>query len=417
MGFSLLDKFLTWLIRYGQLTVTDHRGRVHVYGTVDTMVPVAIRLNDSGVALTLALRPDLAFGEAYMDGRFTIERGNVRDLIALLMRNLQATGGSLPADRIMRHFRPLMLKLQQANSARRSRQNVAHHYDLSDQLYDLFLDPDRQYSCGYFRTPTTSLEQAQLDKKRHIAAKLLLKRGQRVLEIGSGWGGLALFLAEHYGVEVTGLTLSTEQHAYATERARRAGLSNRVQFKLLDYRAETGSYDRIVSVGMFEHVGVTNYDTFFRTVHKLLVPDGVALLHSIGRADGPGLTNSWLRKYIFPGGYSPALSEVLPSVERAALWATDIEILRMHYAWTLRAWLENFEKNRAQIAKLYDERFCRMWEFYLAACEANFEYWGGMVFQIQMAKDQNAVPFTRDYMVAEETRLLEQASGSSARSA
>ncbi|MDB5366313.1 MAG: cyclopropane-fatty-acyl-phospholipid synthase [Rhodospirillales bacterium] len=417
MGPALLHAFLTRLIRQGRLTVTDHRGRVREYGAPDDSVPVAIRLTDSRVALALALRPDLAFGEAYMDGRFVIERGTARDLIRLLMRNLQVTGGSLPADRLARYFRPLMLKLHQANSARRSRRNVAHHYDLSDELYDLFLDPDRQYSCAYFRTLSTPLEVAQLDKKRHIASKLLLKRGQRVLDIGSGWGGLALFLAEHYGVEVTGLTLSTEQHAYATERARRAGLSGRAQFKLQDYREETGQYDRIVSVGMFEHVGVTQYDTFFQTVHRLLPSDGVALLHSIGRADGPGLTNSWLRKYIFPGGYSPALSEVLPSVERAGLWATDVEILRMHYAWTLREWQVRFANNRDQIAKLYDERFCRMWEFYLAASEANFEYWSGMVFQIQLAREQHAVPFTRDYMVAEETRLLEQASGSSARSA
>jgi cyclopropane-fatty-acyl-phospholipid synthase len=417
MGVALLNAFLTRLICQGRLTVIDHRGRSRDYGTADDTVPVVIRLTDSGVALALALRPDIAFGEAYMDGRLVIERGTVRDLIALLMRNLQATGGALPIDRLARHFRPLMLKLHQANSARRSRRNVAHHYDLSDELYELFLDADRQYSCAYFRTPETPLEIAQLDKKRHIASKLLLKRGHRVLDIGSGWGGLALFLAEHYAVEVTGLTLSTEQHAYATERARRAGLSGRVPFKLQDYREETGEYDRIVSVGMFEHVGVTQYDTFFRTVHRLLAPDGVALLHSIGRADGPGLTNSWLRKYIFPGGYSPALSEVLPSLERARLWATDVEILRMHYAWTLREWQKRFEGNRDKIAKLYDERFCRMWEFYLAACEANFEYWAGMVFQIQIARDQHAVPFTRDYMVAEETRLLELASGSSARSA
>jgi cyclopropane-fatty-acyl-phospholipid synthase len=417
MGPALLSAFLTGLVRHGQLVVTDHRGRKRAYGTPDNTPPVEIRLADAGIMLALALRPDLAFGEAYMDGRLVLEVGTVRDLMDLLMRNLQATGGTLPADRIARYFRPLMLKLQQANSARRSRQNVAHHYDLSDQLYELFLDPDRQYSCAYYRTPTTPLETAQLDKKRHIASKLLLKRGQRVLDIGSGWGGLALFLAEHYGVDVVGLTLSTEQHAYATECARRAGLSNRVRFELKDYRAETGRYDRIVSVGMFEHVGVTQYDMFFATVQRLLTDDGVALLHSIGRADGPGLTNAWLRKWIFPGGYSPALSEVLPSVERARLHATDIEILRMHYAWTLRDWQERFDKNRAQIAALYDERFCRMWEFYLAACESNFKYWDGMVFQIQLAKNLAAVPFTRDYMVAEETRLLEQAAGSTARSA
>jgi cyclopropane-fatty-acyl-phospholipid synthase len=411
MGITLLSAFLTRLISQGQLLVTDHRGRTRSFGKPDGTPPIEIRLTDSRVGLALALRPDLAFGEAYTDGRLVIERGTIRELIAFLMRNLQATGGELFTDRIARPFRPLLLKLHQANSARRSRRNVAHHYDLSDQLYELFLDPDRQYSCAYYHLPSAPLETAQLDKKRHIASKLLLKRGQRVLDIGSGWGGLALFLAEHYGVEVTGLTLSTEQHAYATERARRAGLANRVRFELRDYRAETGSYDRIVSVGMFEHVGVNQFDAFFQTVHRLLTNDGVALLHAIGRSDGPGLTNAWLRKYIFPGGYSPALSEVLPVIERSRLLTTDVEILRMHYAWTLRDWQTNFQKNRAQVAKLYDERFCRMWEFYLAACESNFEHWGGMVFQIQLAKSLNAVPFTRDYMVAEETRLLEQAVG------
>jgi cyclopropane-fatty-acyl-phospholipid synthase len=263
----------------------------------------------------------------------------------------------------------------------------------------LILDSDEQYSCAYFPDPHMSIDEAQAAKKRHIAAKLLLKPGMRVLDIGSGWGGLAFSLAETAGVDVTGLTLSREQLTVANERARALGLADRVRFHLRDYRAETGTYDRIVSVGMFEHVGVNHYRAFFETAKRLLAPDGVMLLHSIGRAGGPGRTNPWIRKYIFPGGYSPALSEVLPVIERAGLWATDIEVLRLHYALTLDRWQARFRANRAEIARLYDERFCRMFEFYLAGAEMDFLYLGGMVFQIQLTKSVGATPITRDYMV------------------
>jgi cyclopropane-fatty-acyl-phospholipid synthase len=290
-------------------------------------------------------------------------------------------------------------RLHQYNPVPRARRNVAHHYDLSDQLYELFLDRDRQYSCAYFNRPGEDLDAAQEDKKRHIAAKLLLRPGHKVLDIGSGWGGLALYLAAECGVDVTGLTLSREQHNVATRRAAAAGLGERVRFHLRDYREETGLYNRIVSVGMFEHVGVNQYSTYFQRLSDLLAPDGVALLHSIGRMDGPGTTNAWMRKYIFPGGYAPALSEVVPEAERTRLWITDIEILRLHYAETLRAWRGRFEQNRDRICELYDERFCRMWEMYLVGAELAFRRDGHMVFQMQLAKAVDTVPLTRDYLV------------------
>jgi cyclopropane-fatty-acyl-phospholipid synthase len=278
---------------------------------------------------------------------------------------------------------------------------VAHHYDLNDQLYDFFLDRDRQYSCAYFKTGDEPIEQAQLDKKRHIAAKLLLKPGQKVLDIGSGWGGMALFLSQQFGVDVTGVTLSKEQLAVSNRRALEGGLADHVKFKLLDYRQENGRYDRIVSVGMFEHVGSDHYIEYFRKVKALLKEDGVMLLHAIGRMEPPGGTNTWLKKYIFPGGYTPALSEVLTAIEKVGLWVTDIEVLRLHYARTLRHWRGRFNANRERIKQMagYDERFCRMWEFYLAGCEVAFRYMNQMVFQIQIARRVDAVPLTRNYMV------------------
>jgi cyclopropane-fatty-acyl-phospholipid synthase len=303
-----------------------------------------------------------------------------------------------PLARVYNFGQALLPGLHQYNPVRRAQANVAHHYDLSDQLYDLFLDRDRQYSCAYFTPRHDDLELAQQDKKRRLAAKLLLRSGERVLDIGSGWGGLALTLAEAGAGEVLGITLSQHQLGVARERARRRGLADRVRFELRDYREQTGTFDRIVSVGMFEHVGVRHYEEFFRAVQGLLSDDGVAVLHSIGRMDGPGATNPWIRKYIFPGGYSPALSEVLPVIERQGLWVTDIEILRLHYAETLRAWRRRFAANRAAIARLYDERFCRMWEFYLVGSELAFRRMGHLVFQIQLAKRQDAVPLTRDYI-------------------
>jgi cyclopropane-fatty-acyl-phospholipid synthase len=304
-------------------------------------------------------------------------------------------------------LRRLTKRLHQYNPIPRSRRNVAHHYDLSRELYETFLDADRQYSCAYFTKPGQDLETAQLRKKQHIAAKLHLEPGMRVLDIGCGWGGLGLYLAERLGAEVTGITLSTEQLALANARAAAAGLEASAQFHLRDYRHETGKFDRIVSVGMFEHVGVNHYGEFFRTVHDRLADDGVALLHTIGRRDGPGSTNPWLQKYIFPGGYSPSLSELSAAIERSGLWINDVEVLRLHYAETLRHWRLRFEANRAQVAALYDERFCRMWEFYLATSEVSFRHLDSVVFQLQLSKRRDAVPQTRNYQLDTERRLVE----------
>ena len=290
-------------------------------------------------------------------------------------------------------------RLAQFNPAGRARRNVAHHYDLNGRLYSLFLDRDRQYSCAYFPRGDETIDEAQVAKKRHIAAKLLLNRpGLTVLDIGCGWGGLALTLARDYGARVTGITLSTEQLAEAQARARAEGLEDRVTFELIDYRAMHRSFDRIVSVGMFEHVGVGHYRQFFEVLKRCLAPDGVALLHAIGRSDGPSSTNPWIAKYIFPGGYCPSLSEVFPAIEKTGLVATDMEILRLHYAETLRHWRRRFVANRDAIASIYDERFCRMWEFYLSGCELAFRREHHMVFQIQLTREQTAAPLTRDYV-------------------
>jgi cyclopropane-fatty-acyl-phospholipid synthase len=296
-------------------------------------------------------------------------------------------------------------KLQQFNLRPRAKRNVAHHYDLDGRLYALFLDSDRQYSCAYFENDDDALDDAQLAKKRHIAAKLLIERGQQVLDIGSGWGGLALYLAEICGARVTGITLSQEQLAAARGRANERALGDSVQFRLQDYRDVSGRYDRIVSVGMFEHVGVQFYDAYFGKIAEVLTEDGIALLHSIGRSGRPFYTNPWVAKYVFPGGYIPALSEVLPAIERAGLLVTDIEILRLHYAETLKAWRERFLAHRADVERLYDPRFVRMWEFYLASSEMAFREQNMMVFQIQLTKRQGVVPITRNYIPREEQRL------------
>jgi cyclopropane-fatty-acyl-phospholipid synthase len=368
---------------------------------------VTMKVHTWWTGVRLALRPRLAFGEAYMNSKLTVENGgDIYDLMDLIGRNISALDETFIV-RMSYRWQRLVRVFEQYNPIGKAQRNVAHHYDLNDQLYDFFLDRDRQYSCAYFKTGEESLEQAQDDKKRHIAAKLLLKPGQKVLDIGSGWGGMGLFLSREFGVDVTGVTLSKEQLAVSSRRALEGGLADRVRFKLLDYRQEPEKYDRIVSVGMFEHVGVAHYSEYFAKVKNLLAEDGVMLLHAIGRMEPPGGTNTWLRKYIFPGGYSPALSEVLAAIEKAGLWVTDIEVLRLHYAETLRHWRERFLTNRKKIKEMagLDDRFCRMWEFYLAGCEISFRYMNQMVFQIQIARRQDAVPLTRDYMVDAEQGL------------
>lgn len=390
-----LRGLLQRLIRTGTLTVIAPDSRAYVFGA--GAPSVTIRIRDWATIRRLFLNPDLAAGEAYMDGGLVVEHGSIYDFVALCCANLAGSGGHW-VQRTRALSRRVGRRLAQHNPVSVARANVAHHYDLSDTLYDLFLDADRQYSCAYYLSPDDTLERAQEQKKRHLASKLLLRPGQRVLDIGSGWGGLAVYLARVAGVDVTGVTLSTEQQRYASRRVEEAGLANQVRFLLKDYRHETGRYDRIVSVGMFEHVGVGHYLEYFEKLRDLLADDGIALIHTIGSADGPGAAHPWIRKYIFPGAYTPALSEVVPAVERAGLFVTDIEVLRLHYAETLKAWRQRFSANRDRIAAIYDQRFCRMWEFYLAGCEAGFRHSGLVNFQIQLGKRIDSAPLTRDYM-------------------
>lgn len=360
----------------------------------------------------LVFNPELYLGEAFMDGLITFEHGNIYEFLNIVLRD-SLNRKAPPWIRPLWFWRFMTRSLRQLNSAHRSRRNVAHHYDLSGELYDLFLDADRQYSCAYFEHPEATLEQAQLAKKRHIAAKLALAPGQRVLDVGSGWGGLGLYLASVEDIELVGVTLSEQQLEHSLMRAEKLGLKNKVEFRLQDYRDIDESFDRIVSVGMFEHVGVRHYNRFFGKLHELLADDGVAVVHSIGRSDGPAFTNPWIAKYIFPGGYIPAISEVVPSIEKNALWITDVEVLRNHYAETLRLWRRNFIRNWHKAREVYDERFCRMWEFYLAASETAFRHEGMMNFQIQMSKRQMTLPMARDYMYDQEARLrrLDEAAG------
>jgi cyclopropane-fatty-acyl-phospholipid synthase len=408
----LASHLLKALMTEGQLTVVAADGKRHVFAGRPGF-EVTVRLHDKTLHHRLLFNPKLALGEAYMEGTLTIENATLYELLDLLALNLTAYEAR-PSRRVTAGLRRAMRAIHTHNPIPRAHRNVAHHYDLSGALYDLFLDCDRQYSCAYFVDGTETLEQAQESKKLHLASKLLLEPGQKLLDIGSGWGGLALYLARFAGVDATGITLSSEQYKVANERARDNGLADHVRFHLRDYRAETGRYDRIVSVGMFEHVGPNYYGTFFAKVRDLLAEDGVALLHSIGRMESPGSTNPWLRKYIFPGGYTPALSEVLIAIERVGLWVTDIEILRLHYAETLAHWRRRFEANRERIRAIYDERFCRMWEFYLVGCEIAFRRLNQMVFQIQIAHRQEAVPLTRDYMFEFERAHRERAPAAAA---
>jgi cyclopropane-fatty-acyl-phospholipid synthase len=400
----LLSIFSSRFIRHGSFTVTTAAGNTYTFGD-GSGPPVAARFTNAKAQRAVLLNPELRLGEAYMDGTFVLERGSIADALAILLRQerIAPPTWTLP----WRLARYLFRRLQQFNPRFRARRNVAHHYDLDGRLYALFLDADQQYSCAYFEEPNQSLDDAQLAKKRHLAAKLRVEPGASVLDIGCGWGGLALYLAEVAGAHVTGITLSQEQYGRAQQRALERGRAKNAIFRLEDYRDVTGRFDRIVSVGMFEHVGVGFYDTFFRKGAQLLADDGVFLLHTIGRSGPPSVTNPWIAKYIFPGGYIPALSEVLTAIQYAGLMVTDVEIMQLHYAETLKAWRERFLAHREDVERLYDGRFVRMWEFYLASSEMAFRESDLVVFQIQMAKRKGVVPATRDYIGREEARLRE----------
>ncbi len=395
----LLDRVVT----SGNLIFIDADGRKHIFG--DNAGPeVVVRLQDKTVEWRIALDPGLAMAEAFMDGRLNLEQGNLYDFLEILIENTKRRYPPA-SSRMLDHMRYATRWIRQYNPVSRAARNASHHYDIPPEIYDLFLDPDWQYSCAYFAHPDVDLAEAQRAKKRHITAKLRVSPGQEVLDIGSGWGGLGLTLAKLANARVTGITLSNEQLRRARDRAKKMGLDGQVRFELRDYRKVEQQFDRIVSVGMFEHVGVNHYQEFFSKVCSLLRDDGVALLHSIGRSDVPGITNPFIEKYIFPGGYIPSFSEVIPAIERAGLIVSDIEILRLHYAHTLRAWRDAFMSRRDEAKRLMGERFCRMWEFYLAGSELAFRHQGLMVFQIQLIKQVDALPLTRDYMLEGERRL------------
>jgi cyclopropane-fatty-acyl-phospholipid synthase len=401
----LLSSLLRRFVRKGRLQVLDADGRTHLFEGTKDGPSLSLRIHDKRLHHKLFFNPELYVGEAYMDGQLTVEEGVLEDLFALYAVNQDSLYGhplTIPFNKLSNGLRAL----QQLNRLGKAQQNVAHHYDLSGELYDLFLDEDRQYSCAYFIDKNDSLETAQLNKKRRLAAKMCLEPGQKVLDIGSGWGGLGLYLAHIEDLDVTGVTLSKEQHARSNQRAKSQNLTDRVRFDLRDYRLVDGPFDRIVSVGMLEHVGLKHLQEYFQTIQNLLSDDGVAVVHCIGNMKVSEATSPWVRKSIFPGGYTPSLSEIMSAVERTRLWVADVEVLRVHYGITLQHWFDRFQNNRAKVAEIYDERFCRMWEFYLLAAKAQFTHGRKMVFQLQLTKRRASVPLTRYYMNDAEEGLI-----------
>ena len=403
----LLDKMLRKLIKTGELIVTDHDGKEYRYGSPDGRPAVRARLTDKGAAFHIAKDPRVGAGEAYMDGRLVIEQGDIRDLVLLIRENApwEKEGALAPKGPLRKVFATAVGRVDQVNWKSRSRRNAEHTYNLTRRLYELFLDEDRQYTCAYYTDTSNSLEQAQLDKKAHIAAKLNLKPGMKVLDIGCGWGGFALYLHRHYDVDVLGVALAPDQIAFCKERAEAEGVADRVKFELMDYRDVTGEFDRITSVGLIEHLGTPHYPGFYAHMHRLLKPDGVMFSHCCGRVGTPGTTDKWTRKYIFPGGYIPSLSEIVSEAERHRLIVTDVEALRFHYAHTLEEWYRRTNAAKDEIVALYDERFFRMWQFYLVGAEAAFRYGGMVNWQVQYVRRRDALPMTRDYMYEEERRL------------
>lgn len=395
-----LSKLLTHLVQAGTLTVTDAEGAIHSFGGKVPGPSAALKLSDPALYKSLFFNPELAAGEAYMNGTLSFPGSSLREFLTLVSVNQNRPSGKPTAlHRAIGAVSRKLKRFQQANPIGKAQENIAHHYDVGNDLYRLFLDEGLFYSCAYFENDDDTLEAAQRAKCRLIAAKMGLKPGQKILDIGCGWGGLAIYLAQMEDVHVTGVTLSGEQHALANERVKAAGVADRVRIELRDCRLLDQKFDRIVSVGMFEHVGVPRYGEFFAKVNELMPDEGVMLLHSIGHMSPPSTASPWMRKYIFPGAYSPALSEVFPVVERNRLWVTDCEFLRLHYAMTLNHWHARFEKNRARIAEMYDERFCRMWEFYLISAEMMFRSGAQEVFHMQLSRRRDASPIRRDYIV------------------
>jgi cyclopropane-fatty-acyl-phospholipid synthase len=399
-----LSHMLKSFVRVGTLKVFDADGNTHVFAGGQPGPNVIMQLTDRSLYYKLFLNPELHAGEAYMDGRLSFPGSSLREFLTLFSLN-RLSLSSYPLQKVLRRISRGLKRFQQSNPVGKAQKNVAHHYDLGNDFYKLFLDRGMQYSCAYFLDDGDTLEEAQQNKLRLIASKLNLKPGLQILDIGSGWGDMALYLAAMENVDVTGVTLSKEQHALSNEKARALGLGNRVRFLLRDYRELDQRFDRIVSVGMFEHVGVHHYPEFFAKVNALMKDDGLMLLHSIGKMSPPATASPWLRKYIFPGAYSPALSEVFTAVEQASLWVTDLEFLRLHYAKTLNHWWRRFEANRAKVEAMYDERFCRMWEFYLVSAEMMFRTGSQLVFHMQLARQRDAAPIVRDYVTDTQRRF------------
>ncbi len=392
-----LIRFLNNLFKKDGFVLIDANFKKYIIGKPNKNDPITIKILDKNLHYKLLINPDLYFGEAYTDGTLKIENGTLSDFLEIAFKNI-GRGEINTYGYVLKKIKGTYRYLTSFNFAKQSKKNVAHHYDLSDDLYNLFLDPKRQYSCGYFKSENDTLEQAQNNKINHIIKKLNLKPNQKVLDIGSGWGSLAIEIAKKSKCEVTGITLSENQLKYSNERARKENLENQVNFKLLDYRFLKEKFDRVVSVGMFEHVGRKFYKIFFKQVSDLLKDDGLALIHTIGSVNEPRDPQPWISKYIFPGGYTPSMSEINVPIEKSGLVISDIEVLRMHYSHTLRNWKENCIKNKSKIINMFDERFFRMWEFYLSSCEMAFKWGDQVVFQFQLTKDLVTAPNTRDYI-------------------
>ncbi len=405
MSMRLLSGLLKRFVEKGRLTVIDMQGLRHVFGNGQDGPSVTVRMKDESVARRIFFNPELAFPEAYMDDQIAFEEGSgVYDLLYLFSVNRKALGGH-PVQQALRTAWRGVRRWQQQNSVAQASRNIRHHYDLKPEFYRLWLDPTMNYSCAYYTHPENSLEQAQHDKMRHIAAKLRLQPGMTIAEVGSGWGGLACYLAKNFGVTIRSVSLSPEQIAVAKQRALDEGVADRVEFLEQDYRHMEGTYDRVISIAMMEAIGVQNFDNYFAKLKSLMKPGGYGLVHAIGRMSPPGTTAPFIRKYIFPGGYCPALSELFASLERTGTWVSDCEILRLHYYWTLKAWRENFEKARAQAVAMYDERFCRMWEFYLISCELGFLHGSNMIYQILISDRRDDVPVIRDFITDDERMI------------